>query len=355
LSFVIAGAANSAIYFCHYIRPPWHANPVSSLRVPISLLKYLAGYFGSSWVRFNFHLAGFLGLAGLIIALAVALGFWSYVRTRRVFAIELVLTLLFCGGTAFITGLGRLNFGIGQSFASRYQTIALLFWCCLGLTALLFATATEGSEIPMAAVQICLLGVMASGALRVDLPIGDARLHGFRLDRTTMSVLTGVSDDENFKLALGLPPRQVAAEIQYLRSQRLSVFSSDAYLQLGTPLKSRFRVVAPQECRGALESTTPLESMGTQALGISGWAWDYKHQQPPIQVVATVNGVITGLAAVGDRRPAIRATNPYVKTDWVGFAGYVRDVRPTIPVNLYAVLGENPPEACLIATVITPI
>jgi hypothetical protein len=192
---------------------------------------------------------------------------------------------------------------------------------------------------------------MAGGAFRVRSPITGARLHGFRLNQAAMSVLTGVSDEENFKLALGQKPHQIAAELKYLRLHRQSVFADDAYLQLDTPLQSSFRVVAPEQCRGALESSIPLESMGASALGITGWAWDFKRQRPPVQVIATANGVITGLATVGESSPAIRAANPYVKSDWAGFAGYVRDVRPGTPVDLYAVLGENPPEACLIATV----
>jgi hypothetical protein len=351
LSFVITGAASTALYFFHYLRPPWHADPLSSLGHPIGLVKYLAGYFGSSWVRWHFHLGGILGLAGLAIAAAITLGFWSYVRSRQAFAIQLVLTLLFCGGTAFITALGRLNFGIGQSFASRYQTVALLFWCCLGLMAVLLATTTEGTGLRLPTVQICLLVVMASGAVRVHVPIAEARMHGFRLDRTALSLLTDVSDRENFKLALGQQPQQLIAEIKYLRVHRLSAFSSDAYLQLDTPLSSTFGLVAADACRGAVESSTSLAGLGTPALGITGWAWDNQHQRPALRVIATVNGVITGLAAVGEERPAIRNADPDVKTDWSGFAGYVRDVRPGTPVNVYAVVGKNPPEACPIATV----
>jgi hypothetical protein len=350
LSFVLTGAVSSGLYFAGYIRPPWHADPLSSLREPIRLMKYLAGYFGSSWLRLHFHLAGFLGLAGLGIALAVILRLRAYVTTRRAFAIQLSLTLLFCVGTAFVTALGRLNFGSGQALAPRYQTIALLFWCCLGLMALLSSTAKATSDVRLVFFQICLLAVMASGVLRAQSPIADARVHGSRLDRAAMSLLTDVSDPENFKLAQGQQPQQLVTEIKYLRSRRLSVFSSDAYLQLDTPLSSTFRVVAGDECRGASESTTPLESRGTPAWGITGWAWDYKHQRPPVRVIATVNGVITGLAAVGQARPTIRSANPDVKTDWIGFAGYVRDVQPATPVSLYAVLGGNPPEACPIAT-----
>ena len=47
LSFVVAGTVSTALYFFHYLRPPWHADPLSSLGQPIGLVKYLAGYFGS--------------------------------------------------------------------------------------------------------------------------------------------------------------------------------------------------------------------------------------------------------------------------------------------------------------------
>jgi hypothetical protein len=348
LSFVLTGAVSSALYLFHYIRPRWHADPVSSLRQPVTLFKYLTAYFGSSFIRGNFPAAAILGFAGLCLAAAVVLGFWSYVRSGRVFAVQLVLTLVFCVGTGFLTALGRLNFGIGQAFASRYQTIAMLFWCCLGLMALLYAT--TGERNLLVTVQVCLLVVMVGGALRVRSAIAGARLHAFRLDQAAMSLLTGVSDEVNFGLASGERPQQIKAEIKYLRNHRMSVFADDAYLQLDTPLKSAFDVVSPGQCQGELRSTTPLASMGGPALGISGWAWDYKHQQPPVRVLATINGVITGLAAVGEGKPEVRAANPQVKSDWAGFAGYVRDVRPGTPVSLYAVLGENPSQACLLTT-----
>ncbi len=351
LSFVITGGVSSGLYFFHYTRPRWHADPISSLLNPISLLQYWTTYFGSSFVGGNNRLAVLLGVAGLAMAAATLLGLRAYVRSGRAFAVQLALTLLFCAGTAFITALGRLNFGIHQAFTSRYQTIALLFWCCLGLMALLYATAMERGRVLLVTVQIGLLTAMLVGASRVRSPIAAARLHGFRLNRAAMSLLTDVSDDDNFKLALGEKPQALRAEIKYLRLHRLSAFSSDAYLQLDTPLKATFAVVAPEQCRGALQSTTPLESLGTPALGITGWAWDYKRQKPPDLVLATVNGVITGLAAVGEWRPAIRAANPYVRSDWPGFAGYIRDLRPAAPVDLYAVLGGNPPQACPIATV----
>lgn len=352
LSFVITGAISTTLYLTHYIRPPWHANPLSSIATPVKLAEYWTGYLGSPWFRWGLHLAAPLGLAALLAALAVVLGFRYYMRTHRAFAIQLALTLLFCAGTAFITALGRLNFGPQQSFASRYQTIALLFWCCFGLMALLFAAESYRARNLLIAFQICLLLVMARGAVRAHFPIENARLHGFRLHQVTTSLLTGVDDDENFLLALGQTPGQIEPQVRYLRRKRLSVFSSEAYRQLDMPLKSVFTIVAPQQCRGRLESATPLSS--AQSLAISGWAWDDQHQRPPLRIVVTANGVITGLAAVGAERAEVRAADPGVRSDFTGFAGYVRDAWPSTPLKIYAVLSEDPPVACYVAALNSP-
>lgn len=350
LSFVVTGTMSSTFYLMHYVRPRWHADPLTSLKTPVKLVEYLTGYLGSSWFHRGVHLAAPLGLLALATAVIIVSGFLSYVRTRRAFAIQLALTLVFCLGTVFITALGRLNFGPGQSFASRYQTIALLFWCCLGLMAMLWASETPVARFPMIVVQITLLLIMARGAQRAHLSFEDARLHSFRVNQTAVSLLTGVPDEENFESAIGLKPQDVAAETWYLRNKRLSVFSSDAYRQLDRALTSAFQIVDPRNCRGELQSSSSIGSAENHALAISGWAWDYQDRSPPEEIIASDNGVITGLAAVGDDRPTVTTVYPEIRSNFVGFAGYVHDVQPSTPLEIYAVLGGSPPEACLIAT-----
>jgi len=92
-----------------------------------------------------------------------------------------------------------------------------------------------------------------------------------------------------------------------------------------------------------------MDGVGRQALRITGWAWDYTHEEPPQEIIATSDGIITGLAAVGDWRPAIRADNPGIKSSYVGYVGYVRDVSPYTAVKIYAVLRGSPSSACYIA------
>ena len=353
LSFVFVGVGSCGLYLRHYVRPPWHADPLSSLRSPVALVEYLTSYLGSPWIYLGVHLAAPLGLLTLIgLAIFVVLRCKTFIQGRQYFAVQLLLTILFCLGTDFLSGLGRLNFGVGQSFASRYQTISLLFWCCLGLLALLWAAEAERSRVPLLALQIFLLVVMARGALRAPSCFAQARLHAFRLNQAGAALMTGVSDEDSFYLAVGLRPEALARDIKYLRRQRYSVFSTDEYRQLDTPLASTFLIVSADECRGAVESVTPAETPA--ALAVRGWAWDAERHRPPSRVLVAGDGQIIGMAAVGEERSDIRAKHPDIKSDFVGFGGYVHRVQPSTPLTAYAVLEGSPPRACPIATFTPP-
>src|SRR5208337_3768824 len=61
------------------------------------------------------------------------------------------------------------------------------------------------------------------------------------------------------------------------------------------------------DCTGALESTAPIVDPGGPGLRLTGWAWDVKHQRPPLAIVVTTNGIITGIGAVGGWRPDVAA------------------------------------------------
>jgi hypothetical protein len=68
-------------------------------------------------------------------------------------------------------------------------------------------------------------------------------------------------------------------------------------------------------------------------------------------VIASVEGIITGLAAVGEWRPEIKTANPDVKSNYSGYAGYIRDARNSAPIKVFGVVGVMSDEACLLATV----
>ncbi len=350
LSFTVTGLISTALYLHSYVRPSYHANPITSMETPVKFLQYLTAYVGSSWIGMHhMRLVELIGLAGLAIAVIVLLRTPFYVSTYRPFSIQLVLTIAFCVGTAFITAAGRLNFGVEQAFSSRYQTIALLFWFCLGLLLLEHVFSPEARRFCILLVQICMLAILARAALVARRPIGDARQHGFMLDAAATSLVTGVYDPAQLQQAYpSVGPILLAGP--YMKKHHLSVFSGSLPSLLGRPLDDVFQVVSSDNCTGRLESVVPLSAFGTRGVRVAGWAWDRKHRQPPWQIAATAGGTIAGLATVGEWRPVTRAANPWMKTSYVGFMGYVQEEPLSPPVMLYAILPGKPASACYFAT-----
>jgi len=348
LSYTITGVVSTSLYFYHYVRPPYHADPIASLGAPLRLMKYVAVYFGSSWVNGSIFAAEGIGVIGLAVAVVVLLQTPYYIRTSRAFGLLLVLTGAFCVGTAFVTAAGRLNFGVKEALENRYQTFALPFWCSLGLLLLGYVFSLPARPYRFLAAQICLLAILVRGAILADRPIGEARAHGFGLNLAGMALRTGVYDptllttlaERSDKLLLG---------VNYFRERHLSLFSGWDSSLLGSPLDKALRVASPDECTGGLEFV-PLNDAVVPGWFISGWAWDRKHHQPPREIVATTEGVITGLAAVGYKLPNLTTADPEVSGSYAGYAGYVRQPKPGTVVKVYAILQGSPSSACYFAT-----
>ena len=344
LSFAITGAVSTSLYFYRYVRPSYHADPIASLGTPLRLLEYVALYIGSSWVNGAIVTAGVIGIIGLAIALVVLLRTPYYVRTSRAFALQLVLTGAFCVGTAVITAAGRLNFGVTEALQNRYQTFALLFWCSLGLLLLEYAFSLRAKQYRFLMAQICLLAVLVRGAILADHPIQEAQAHGFGLNVASTALRTGLYEPK-LLTALAEHSDDLLLGVNYFREHQLSLFSGWDSSLLGSPLDKALRVVSSSECTGRLEFTRPTDSTEPGLL-VTGWAWDRKHHQPPCEIVATTEGVITGLAAVGHRRPSVRTADPEISSSYTGFAGYVRQPKPGAVVKVYAILHDSPPSAC---------
>ena len=350
LTYAMAGALSTAVYLLDYVHPTY---VVTSVRTPVATIKYLLAYFGSSWPGYHFRLAEIVGLGGLTVFFLLLARLPVYARGRRTFDVQLVLIAAFCFATGVVTALGRSPLGVDQAIASRYQSVSLLFWCSLGLMVLgAVSLLSRESNAFFLAVQVGLLAIMLVGARHSENSLMLARKHGFALNAAAMSLVTNVPDAGQLKLAFWNPDYLLTL-VPDMRQERLSVFSGTDSLLLGKPLESAFALASSNECIGALESTVPMPGVADwlAALRITGWAWDYNHRRPPSRIVATTDGIITGLGAVGDWRPMDKATRPSITSNYTGFTGYVERARASAPVEIYAILSSTPATACLIATV----
>jgi hypothetical protein len=246
--------------------------------------------------------------------------------------------------------LGRASSGLDQAYSSRYQTFALLFWWALLLLLLLPLFRRPQAQFTTAIAEACLLAIMVGGANVAADAVRKARAHGFELNVAAIALLTGTQDRAQLQLIYP-DPDYLWQLVPYMREKRLSIFAGEVGPTLGERLDSAFRLASSDDCVGAVQSVEPVGGDAAQDLRITGWAWDRKHQGPPRQIVAAADGVIVGLGAMGDWRPTVRAGHPYMKTSFIGFTGYVKDVKASAPVTVYAVLEGNRHDVCAIADV----
>ena len=350
-SLLATGIVSTALYLHNYQRPMGHGNPASSIQSPLEILRYVATYFGSPWVRHDVPLATGIGILGLAAAFFALFHFRTYFRTGRPFPVLLVLILAFCLGTALITSLGRLNFGIRQAFASRYHTFALLFWCCLGLLLLMSESVMTKKGVRFLVVQICFLGIIAWSSHITRNDVRGARIRGFQINVAATALFVGAQDDVQFAKAAITNPGAIPAEASFMQKHGLSAYSDNAYTQLGKPLQSLYALASSDKCTGVLESAAIVAGKDqSQALRVAGWAWDRERQRPPSAIVITVDGVITGLGAVGGWRPMTQVDNRQIKDGYVGYAGYAGMVQPDAAIEIYAILPGSPQTACYFST-----
>ena len=348
VTYLIAGAVSTALYLYDYISPSYALN---SARTPVATLGYLATYFGSSWVNDRFRLATILGLTGLAACFWLTVRLRHYIRNFQPFHVQLILIMLFCAGTGFITAFGRSGFGLQQASTSRYQAFALLFWCCLGLLLLAGAALRQSPrQVGTLVIQVIVVCIMLGASLFARNPLIRARVHGFKMHTAAASLITGVPDMENMKWVYRQPD-YLYSLVPYMRRERLSVFRDPISQLLDQPLSSAFQLAPPTDCTGAVESSVAMNHALPATLRIAGWAWDFKHQAPPVAVVMASEGMITGVGAMGDWRVLDKASHPWMTTNFIGYTGYVQGSRPMGPVEVYAITKGTPAAACLIATV----
>ncbi len=354
-TYLVTALVSTALYFHNYFRPAQNSDPAASLRSPIKIVQYIAVYFGStwgygsSWTHHNLQVALVTGFIGLALAVVLVLRLPRFQTTADPFALQLVLILLFCMGTAFLTALGRVVSGNSQAFAPRYQTIALLFWLCLAC--LLLATSIGGhGRIPLLAMQMLLVLVFLRGADLVRFPLRDAREHAFQQRAVAAALVSGVDDREQIQRAFP-DSDYVLSVVPFMRENHLSIFGENDQLRVGSPVSTIAREIAPDQCQGAIQTVSTIRKDGRQDLRIAGWGWNCARRRPPSYIVVVADGTVIGLGAAGDWRPTIRAVHSYMNTSFIGFTAYAKGVPATQPMSIYAVVDSKPAEACPIATI----
>lgn len=132
LTIAVLVLLTGAAYLAGFKNPDQQHEPLAALFRLKDVFAYILTYFGASWTRLVPHkeritcFASFV-LLGYLFVHAVK----NRARTSN-FEWFCFVQCFFSIGTAFVTALGRLQYGVGQAYAGRYQTPAMLYWGSLG-------------------------------------------------------------------------------------------------------------------------------------------------------------------------------------------------------------------------------
>jgi len=349
-SFVGFGILFIALYLYHYVGPADHASPLDSLRHPFRVGEYLSEYFGIThillWgVRIRDSFAISSGLFGLLLALAVAtIVIWR--RRREPLHFVLLGFMFFAIATAFLTALGRLNFGLTQAFSSRYQTFNLLFWFSTLSLLLLLVDRTSSFLRTILLTAIGAAMLLALAAYPAALGTSRRRIQLFETAATAL--LSGVPDKDAMQVLYD-EPIVVWRDANYFRQQHLFMFSETRNDQLGQLFSSAYQSSPLLRCEGQVTSVQRLgpgellQGSDADALGIAGLATDRFSQTPIHRFVLVSDNKIAGYGAY------VRGSSAASK--WLGFA---RQPRNSLSIDVYAVDSRSD-KACHLATVAVPL
>jgi hypothetical protein len=340
-------------YFYHYQGPSIHSSPFESLRHPIAVLTYSAGYMGivlPAWVKSRELVAVASGSVGLITALVSTL--WALGKKRgEPLPMALIGFIFFTVSTAFITALGRLGLGLPQAFSSRYQTFNLLFWFSTVTLVLFFVS--ETSRMLRTLTLTALAGGMFLALFVFPLGIRASRTRTQQAEAAATALLTGVADQTTLRV-LFEDSSLVWRDAMYFRRQHLFMFSDSNTGELGQSLVSAYRIASSQHCRGQatmveqLSAEDLLADKDTLTLRINGWALDGSNA-PFRRLVFAADGRTVGFAASlagplsAKHSELVRNPNP---SGWMGFALPNR----IEPIEIYAVDNRGA-TVCHVATI----
>jgi hypothetical protein len=140
------------------LKPPDPAHPPqAALADPKGIFVYILTYFGASWTRILPHKERITAFLSIVCFAVLVIRSLPKRRPLSDFERFCVAECAFLLSIAFVTALGRLKFGVGQAFASRYQTPAMLYWAALGALVLIRLWRARPDRIRLAQAVLLLL------------------------------------------------------------------------------------------------------------------------------------------------------------------------------------------------------
>lgn len=231
LAYAAVGILGTPVYFLTYRENTKGLNnPMGALGKPMEVLSYVGHLLGSAWKGWPLELGELLTVAAIVM---LAIRVYRLVRRPPGSPWEAVPlgVMMVSLGTALLTALARVQYGVKQAESTRYQTPALLFWFAAALVVL--------SLLPKDALRWRLLFnafiliAMISSFRDAPETLERARTIRAKMDIAGAAWVSGVDDEES------LNPMVAGNQLRLywpMRERRLGPFSIPPGSEMGSIL-----------------------------------------------------------------------------------------------------------------------
>jgi len=312
IALIIAGGAGTGALYLHGFRYPGHAPAPSFLfSHPLLYGGYVLTYIGSSLGAWSIPVSAIWGAMGLVTFAWCGAWLWTRVPAYRRALMPWVLLGLYGISSGFMTGIGRIGFGVEQALSSRYVTISSLFWVSLAVIVVLAiahlvhnATIAQGRVLTVVAVAVSL--IMLAGV-----SYGVSSIRAITVLRTTSSELFRAGECLSYydkvpdECLHALYPSVTILRERAHRLQELAV-GPFARRTLEQPL-SWYTLVKESEPAGYIDEVVVHEALTHQThrsgdVMVSGWGMDPFSGSSARSVLVVVGGRVMGRATTGEQR-----------------------------------------------------
>ena len=322
IAIAVVGTTLIGLYLKDYEPVNIHADPIKSLWSMDKVFIYVAAYLGSPGKVLGTGACVFIGVVGFGMASATLLHLLLCREPPMHIRGALAANLIFLMATAFLTGLGRINFGLEQALSSRYITMALTFWSVLLIYWLIVL-----SRVPRQGSSAIQAGICAAFGLiaGIELLTQEQNSRIFlrtkpELDKASLALLLDVRAEELLNTLHWYPP-QLVELAEVLRAHKLSIFSDRSFELVGHRLEDRFTLREPTKCLGFFDRVKVVRGENRFAT-VDGWAWDLEKEGLfDLVAIGGGDGRILGVAYTGSLRPDVVSVVPNVRSLYSGWSG----------------------------------
>lgn len=328
-------------YFHDYHAPVGHGHLSDALvENPLGLLHYTMLYLGSPF--YYLFGQGSLGKAAAVLsgvfltACSILIAFRQIAQNKRsALVLALVFFILYIGGTAFVTGCGRLILGLDQALSLRYTTSAIMAWAAL-IAALWgsfsFNTITAARIIRLAGI---LIGIaMLNYQIKALKPMDD--VYSVR-EVAALALTLGIKDFEYIRSISPNDPDQALKISKIAIDRNYSIFGKYPYSNLRQDFGTRYDSGSHETCLGSLDKIEPIEGV-PDYVRVHGWLFSAKSKSSP-KLIRFINQAesIVGFGLTGTPRwDVAKAMDSSAGRS--GFRGYLQITSTGSPI---AAIGDT--------------